>query len=473
MRTPFLATLLLPALASAQVPATIAYQGRLLDSSGSPLSGVVTMQFAIFDGPTGSGELWCETQSVALTNGYYAVSLGGGTQCPSVPGKLTAAFAGVSRYLELSVGVGGTALTPRQQIASVPFALVAGETVRAASNGAWWHFEEGSGTTVADLSGNGNTLTLAATGVAWIANGHTGSAVQYPGTTGGLARAPSSPSLLLTEAITLEAWVYPVGTVAQGPVIVKEGSFALSINNGQLQAGFFATAHATWEWQGSGYVPNNAWAHVAATYDGVTIRCYVNEVLTAVAPYAHGPLATNANPLLIGGRPDQTAWFNGRIDEVRISPVAKSFQMNTLNGAYRVVNGVIAELTTPRLTWTAMAEPTLNYTKKSSTSVLRIEYSDTMRAAYVATFGMIFGEVLIDDLPVASPFPCSFAHYQNTNSVNNNFHIPTHILCYAQGVIPGPHKFSLRWKIADTGQGYIGWERGQRVLEVQELNLVP
>lgn len=96
-----------------------------MDASNAPKSGVVSLQFAIFDDPTrATNPLWCERQSVALSDGYYAVSLGNGKPCePAAQGALLAAFAGPNRYLELSVG--DSPLMPRTPIAAVPFAFAA------------------------------------------------------------------------------------------------------------------------------------------------------------------------------------------------------------------------------------------------------------------------------------------------------------------------------------------------------------
>ncbi len=109
----------LPSLALAQVPQLVGYQGRLLKSDGSPESGSVAIKFSIYDAGNGGSALWTEAQSLALSDGYYATQLGSVTAFPSN------LFAGPNRYLEIEVG--GTALAPRQQIAAVPFALVAAQ----------------------------------------------------------------------------------------------------------------------------------------------------------------------------------------------------------------------------------------------------------------------------------------------------------------------------------------------------------
>lgn len=66
----------LPCLAAAQVPGTLGYQGRLLKSDGSTEAGIVDLSFALFNAAGGGVALWSEQQSVALSEGFYAVALG-------------------------------------------------------------------------------------------------------------------------------------------------------------------------------------------------------------------------------------------------------------------------------------------------------------------------------------------------------------------------------------------------------------
>lgn len=131
--------LLIPSLALAQVPQRLAYQGRLTKADGTPETGVLPVTFSLFAAAEGGTAAWSEAQSLALTHGYYATNLGEITPLGKV-------FDGRELFLEVSVG--GTALAPRQRIASVPYALVAGNVsggqpsvLRAA-----YDFEEGSGT---------------------------------------------------------------------------------------------------------------------------------------------------------------------------------------------------------------------------------------------------------------------------------------------------------------------------------------
>ncbi len=185
-----------------------------------------------------------------------------------------------------------------------------------------YDFEEDSGTTSADESGNGNGLTFNTSGVSWTTAGHSGNALSFDGASG-YVQAADAKSLDFGESITLEAWVYPNSVAADRTVVAKEHQYILGVNSGQVQAAFQTAKGPTWAWVGSGAVPSGTWTHIAATYDGLSIRTYVNGLETSHTPYAYGPLTTTSSPLWIGGRSTATAYFSGYIDEVRIESISR------------------------------------------------------------------------------------------------------------------------------------------------------
>ena len=111
----------LPASAQ-QVPAVINHEGLLLDADGLPWEGRVLLRLALYDVPEGGDPLWFEDSQLDLVDGYYALRLGRQRD-------LRAALDQGALYLGISIDNGETELTPRHDLASVPFALVAANAV--------------------------------------------------------------------------------------------------------------------------------------------------------------------------------------------------------------------------------------------------------------------------------------------------------------------------------------------------------
>ena len=69
--------------------------------------------------------------------------------------------------------------------------------------------------------------------------------------------------------------------------------------------------------RGPASLPLDTWTHLAATYDGATLRLYVDGSL-AGSVAATGAIATSAGALRIGGNTLWGEYFQGLIDEVRV-----------------------------------------------------------------------------------------------------------------------------------------------------------
>jgi concanavalin A-like lectin/glucanase superfamily protein/fibronectin type III domain protein len=180
-----------------------------------------------------------------------------------------------------------------------------------------WSFDAGSGTTATDSSGRGNNGTL--NGATWQTSGRFGGAISFNGA-GGNVSVPDNASLDLTNASTLEAWIYPTSAPAFAAVVAKERTggglpygleSASGVSDAYVNTGGNATARS------SSALPVSSWTHLAQTYDGAAVRLYVNGALAASTP-ATGSLLNSTDPLRIGGDQTWGEWFAGRIDEVRI-----------------------------------------------------------------------------------------------------------------------------------------------------------
>lgn len=116
-RSLLLACLLVAGLSTtafAHVPKKVAYQGFLATAAGAPVDSTVSVTFRLYTAASGGSPLWAETQSVAVANGLYSVTLGADT-------PLDLDFAN-PLYLGVSVGA-DPEMSPRQALSSVPYAL--------------------------------------------------------------------------------------------------------------------------------------------------------------------------------------------------------------------------------------------------------------------------------------------------------------------------------------------------------------
>jgi chitodextrinase len=178
-------------------------------------------------------------------------------------------------------------------------------------------FNEGSGSTINDASGNGNSGTIVGT-VSWSAQGKFGAALSFNGAT--RVDIPTSGLLNLTTAMTLSAWVRPSSTPTLWRDVIYKGNdnyflMASSDNNAPAVGGTWPGSHQ-YASAATGLAVNT-WTHLAATYDGTAARLYVNGVQAASFAMS-GNLVTSFHPLQIGGDSIFGQFFQGLIDEVRV-----------------------------------------------------------------------------------------------------------------------------------------------------------
>jgi chitodextrinase len=202
-----------------------------------------------------------------------------------------------------------------------------------------YSFNAGSGSTLSDDSGHSNSGTI--TNAAWSANGKFGGALSFNGSNSSVSIA-DSPSLDLTNAMTLEGWVNPTALgVDWRTVVVKEQpsqlAYALYAHDGGPGPSGHAFVGSDTSAGAGSTIPTGSWTFLATTYNGSTITLYVNG--TAVATRAaSGPIAISASPLRIGGNAIWGEWFAGLIDQVRVynrslSPAELQTDMTTPVGA--------------------------------------------------------------------------------------------------------------------------------------------
>jgi glucose/arabinose dehydrogenase len=180
-----------------------------------------------------------------------------------------------------------------------------------------YSFDEGGGTSVADASGSGNGGSIGT--AAWSTAGKYGNALSFNGSSARVT-VPDSSSLRLSAGMTLEAWVFPTTVNAAWRDVIYKGNDdyyleATSSNGRPVGGGTFGGNNG--EAYGTANLAANTWTHLAVSYDGTTLRFFVNG--TQVSSNARsGAIATSSGALSIGGDALYGQYFSGRIDDVRI-----------------------------------------------------------------------------------------------------------------------------------------------------------
>jgi hypothetical protein len=153
-------------------------------------------------------------------------------------------------------------------------------------------------------------------------------------------------SLKFVGPITVSAWIKPEDLTGTRVIASKSGGlnvdtqYELRINGtsaqfkiGNAAGSFFAATYTSALSVGS-------WYHVAGTFDGTTLRVYVNGVLGETTATFTGTQATNTEPFVIGARGiislSGETYFQGVIDEVQVSNIA--WNQEQLVESYRLGN---------------------------------------------------------------------------------------------------------------------------------------
>jgi len=192
----------------------------------------------------------------------------------------------------------------------------------------WW---PGESNAVDSAGGNTGVLLNGAT----FAPGKLGQAFSLNGS-GAHVRIADNPSLHVTNGLTILAWVNPADAGYAYQIVSKWDVVFLPQNQKSYgtwlsQSKFIFTVSATGDdltgpyanLVSVGSVPPNQWTHVAATYDGSTMKVYLNGQPDNQAEFPNG-IFPGTNDLgigaVVGGVPagENSYSFSGRIDEPAI-----------------------------------------------------------------------------------------------------------------------------------------------------------
>ncbi len=192
-----------------------------------------------------------------------------------------------------------------------------------------WLFEEGSGGTAVDSSGNGNDGTIEGS-PKWV-NGKFGKAMEFNGQTDYIV-IKDADSLDLNQ-MTVAAWVNLANYADDQRVITKEEGvndpysvYSLQISGaGDTKLEFRPTLNGSRQRiESNADVPLGKWTHVAATYDGQEVVLHIDGEVDKEQP-ATGDMMVNDKDVWIGGSEFWTPrFFDGIMDDGVLFNVALS-----------------------------------------------------------------------------------------------------------------------------------------------------
>jgi len=155
--------------------------------------------------------------------------------------------------------------------------------------------------------------------------GKVGSAFALDGTSG-YVTVPNDASLSPTTAMSLGAWIYPTAARPSAAIVKKAGAgaggYALEMDASGSAVNFLVSVQGNWIASGAAPVPLNQWTHVMGTYDGASVRVYINGIQARITATS-GTISASSSDLWIGNDPSQASrFFSGLIDEVFLASVA-------------------------------------------------------------------------------------------------------------------------------------------------------
>ena len=202
-----------------------------------------------------------------------------------------------------------------------------------------WHFDEGSGSSTADSAKN-NTGTLyngttvcAGLGTCplWNGSGRFSRTLTFDGIND-LVNLTNLTSVNVTGNLTLEVWINMRDVTKSNQRILTKGDNANNIQwdlrfdgtTGNILFGLKNSTRVT-NLSSATALSNSAWYHIAATYDGVNMKIYINGRQDAATAQT-GPIIGLSLPILVGSHSGASPEFlNGTVDEVRISNISRTF----------------------------------------------------------------------------------------------------------------------------------------------------
>lgn len=180
-----------------------------------------------------------------------------------------------------------------------------------------WKLDDASGSTALDSAGTFNgTLT----GPLWT-TGRLAGGLMFDGTNDYVTIANNN-AFRVTNSLTIAGWIrgtswrYGSSTC---PVLRKgtdnPNNWQLAVNDGKVTLQLDASDNGGF--RANTTLSLGIWYHVAATWDGATVRLYLNGVSDMAPASRTTAIGVDTRPVYLGGRPGATDYVHGALDDVR------------------------------------------------------------------------------------------------------------------------------------------------------------
>ena len=179
-------------------------------------------------------------------------------------------------------------------------------------------FEEGSGTTTQDSSGNNNDGTLI-NGPVWVAGQNVGFGLSFDGSNDYVETGNTANLATWTISGWVRSPAAPSSAAASGP-INRNSNYQINWNHPSATFRGAAAVQVGGTYYAASFGPllANTWYYLAATYDGETLRAYKNGALITSNTAPSGVPNDETDSLKLGRHSSAAQFFQGTVDEVRI-----------------------------------------------------------------------------------------------------------------------------------------------------------
>jgi glucose/arabinose dehydrogenase/PKD repeat protein/fibronectin type 3 domain-containing protein len=190
---------------------------------------------------------------------------------------------------------------------------------------AGWGFNEATGTSSADLSGNGNTATLQ-NNPAWV-SGKYGTGVKFDHIDDFLT-VLNSPTMNITgNSLTISMWINPLGGTGDQELLGKFWNanmtspyyqYAIELqSNGSVPVLLVGSAAGLTSVSMGSALPIGQWSHLAITFNGSVAAFYRNGSLVTSAPLSVS-LSARDSLFYMGADVSNSQFLNATLDDLRI-----------------------------------------------------------------------------------------------------------------------------------------------------------